>query len=249
MILRARGLIVERGGKRIVSNADFQASKGELIGILGPSGSGKTTLLLALAGFRPAKPGTVIFDGRNLYEDFDAVKHRIGYVPQDDIVPTALSVERVLQYAAELRIPQETADLKRSRVEGIMQRLGLAASRKNRVSNLSGGQRKRVSVAVELISRPEVLFADEPTSGLDPALERQLTEMFKNLTEAGNTVIVTTHILTSLDLYDRLVVINRGQVVYDGTADKMKEHFGVDDFIQVYGALEAQTRKSGALGR
>lgn len=236
-MLKARKLIVERGGKTIVQSVDFNVEPGHLVGILGPSGSGKTTLLMALNGFRPAETGAVTIDGRDLYKHFESFKGDIGYVPQDDIVPLALKVERVLQYAAELRLPDETPEIRIKRVNDVMRSLSLTASKDNRVSKLSGGQRKRVSVGVELLSRPRYLFADEPTSGLDPALERSLTETFKKMTEDKSAVIVTTHIMSSLSIYDRLSVIVKGRLAYFGPPDELKPYFGVDDFGDIYTRL------------
>src|SRR5690554_3358801 len=208
MSLIAKKLRVELGGKTIISNVDFRADTGQLIGILGPSGCGKSTLLRALSGFRPATAGTVRLGGEDLYEHFERLKMSVGFVPQDDVVPMSLKVERVLLYAAELRLRNEPVDVRKGRVTGVMQKLGLAASRNQRVSSLSGGQRKRVSVAVELLTRPSILFADEPTSGLDPAFERTLTVALSELTKDGSTVIVTTHIMSSLDLLDRVCVLS-----------------------------------------
>ncbi len=237
-MLKARKLVVELGGNTILHNIDFKIHESELIGILGPSGSGKSTLLMALNGFRPAKEGSVIIDGKDLYEHFESFKSDIGFVPQDDIVPSALKVERVLQYAAELRLGDLPPETRSARVAGVIRLLGLSDRKDVRVSSLSGGQRKRVSVGVELLSRPRMLFADEPTSGLDPALERSLTEAFKRLTEDGNSVIVTTHIMSSLSLYDRLAVVVGGRLAYFGPPDEIKDYFKVSDFTDIYTRLD-----------
>jgi ABC-type multidrug transport system ATPase subunit len=236
-MLTARKLTVERGGKTILSGVDFQASDGEMIGILGPSGSGKSTLLMALNGFRPATAGRVTLDGKDFYENFETFKSDIGFVPQDDIVPAALRVERTLGYAAELRLPDLEPEARLARVNMVMRILGLTESKDTRVSSLSGGQRKRVSVGVELLSKPRMLFADEPTSGLDPALERSLTENFRKLADDGHMVIVTTHIMSSLSLYDKLCVVNKGKLAFFGPPDQIKTHFKVDDFIEIYNVL------------
>ena len=236
-MLNARKLTVERGGKTILSGVDFQASDGEMIGILGPSGSGKSTLLMALNGFRPATAGRVTLDGKDFYENFETFKSDIGFVPQDDIVPAALRVERTLGYAAELRLPDLEPEARIARVNMVMRILGLTESKDTRVSSLSGGQRKRVSVGVELLSKPRMLFADEPTSGLDPALERSLTENFRKLADDGHMVIVTTHIMSSLSLYDKLCVVNKGKLAFFGPPDQIKSHFKVDDFIEIYNVL------------
>ncbi len=241
MQLTARKLRVRLGGTDIVKGVDFRIRKGEMVGILGPSGSGKTTLLMALSGFRPAQKGTVMFGGRDLYEDFEELKRDIGYVPQDDIVPRALKVERALGYTAELRLRKKSPDQRRGRVDDVIRTLGLAGSRDQRVSNLSGGQRKRVSVGMELISRPEIIFADEPTSGLDPALERSLTQTLADLAEEGRAVVVTTHIMSSLELLDAVCVLDDGQLCYFGPIDRLKDFFEVDDFIDLYTKLQVKS--------
>jgi ABC transport system ATP-binding/permease protein len=244
MSLIARKLRVELSGKTIVNNVDFRADEGQLIGILGPSGCGKSTLLRALSGFRPATAGTVRLAGQDLYARFDDLKTSIGYVPQDDVVPLSLKVERVLLYAAELRLTDLPIEVRQGRVTGVIQKLGLAGSRNQRVSNLSGGQRKRVSVGVELLTRPSILFADEPTSGLDPALERSLTQTLSELTRDGSIVIVTTHIMSSLDLLDRVCVLSAGRLVFFGEVKDIKPFFEVDDFIEIYSKLDAAQAES-----
>jgi len=239
--LTARQLIVRRGGKQILQGVDFAASSGELVGVLGPSGSGKSTLLFALSGFRPADQGKVLLDGKDLVEGFEALKADVGFVPQDDIVPTALRVERVLHYAAELRLGALSEEVRRGRIEGVLVKLGLNEHRRKRVAQLSGGQRKRVNVAVELLSRPDLLFADEPTSGLDPALEHDLTTTLKQMAAEGRIVIVTTHVMTSLDLLDQIYLISDGHLAWCGPPDALKPYFGVDDFHKVYRVLAGKT--------
>ena len=241
MGLRARKLRVVLGGNTIIHNVDFQAAPGQFIGILGPSGCGKSTLLRALSGFRPATEGTVIYDGKDLYENFEELKHSIGFVPQDDVVPMALKVERVLGYSAELRLREFSVEERAGRVNGVLRTLGMTESRRRRVSKLSGGQRKRVSVGMELISRPELIFADEPTSGLDPALERSLTETFKELTTGGRIVVVTTHIMSSLDLLDMVCVLGEGRLCYFGPVKELKKFFGVEDYVQIYARLQEKS--------
>lgn len=241
MLLKAHKLNVVLGGSTIVKGVDFAIDNGQLVGILGPSGSGKTTLLMALSGMRPADEGRVVFQGRDLYEDFDDLKRSLGYVPQDDVVPRALKVERALGYTAELRLRNLSPQEREARVTGVIRTLGLAGSRDQKVSNLSGGQRKRVSVAMELISRPRLIFADEPTSGLDPALERSLTETFRGLTDGERAVVVTTHIMSSLDLLDIVCVLDEGELCYFGPVDELKAFFEVDDYVEVYENLQAKS--------
>ncbi len=241
MSLNARKVCVEFSGTKIVTGVDFRAPAGSLIGILGPSGSGKSTLMMALSGMRPPTSGSVTFQGRDLIKDFEDLKHEIGFVPQDDIVPTSLKVERVLSYAAELRLENISAEERKNRVERILRKLGLSERRNLRVSKLSGGQRKRVNVGVELLSDPKLLFADEPTSGLDPALERQLTQTFRDLADDGNIVIITTHVMTSLTMFDSLCLIIKGRVAYFGPPAEIKKYFKVDDFAEIYTRLAEKT--------
>lgn len=237
MPIQATNLTVRYGDDTVLHGVDVGAEDGQLVGVLGPSGSGKSTMLMAMSGLRPADEGRVNLNGRDLYADFEELKHDIGYVPQDDIVPTALTVRKVLSYAAQLRLPDFDRRAREGRINGAIHTLGLDDQRDQRVSNLSGGQRKRVSIGVELLSRPNVLFADEPTSGLDPALERSLTKTFAELTNDGSIAFVTTHVMTSLDLMDALVVIDAGRIAYAGPVDGAKEHFKVDDFTQIFQVL------------
>lgn len=237
--LIAKKIDVERSGTRILHGIDFRANPGEFIGVLGPSGSGKSTLLFALSGFRPPTQGVIKYGAKGIPEDFEELKHHIGLVPQDDIVPTQLKVERVLQYAADLRLVDMDPEQRSHRINGVIRTLGLSERRKLRVSKLSGGQRKRVSVGVELLTRPQYLFADEPTSGLDPALEAALMETFKKLTEdKGRVVIVTTHIMSSLELFDKVCVLCAGRLVYFGPPAQLKAYFEVDDFTKIYTQLD-----------
>jgi ABC-type multidrug transport system ATPase subunit len=240
------GVVVEFDGNRILHEVSFTAQPGQLIGVLGPSGSGKSTLLFAVSGFRPPKAGTVRMGPYKLPDDFEKVKELIGFVPQDDIVPTELKVERVLSYAADLRLPDLDPEHRRHRVNGVIRTLGLSERKTLRVAKLSGGQRKRVSVGVELLTRPKVLFADEPTSGLDPALERSMMETLKELADDDRVVLVTTHIMSSLELFDRLLVLSAGRVVYFGDSEGLKPYFEVDDFTKIYEQLQARSPEEWA---
>ncbi len=238
-MLKARKLEVVLGGNQIVSGVDMEVRAGQLIGILGPSGSGKSTLLRAMSGFRPATKGVVTFEGSDLYEEFESLKRRIGFVPQDDVVPRALKVGRALGYTAELRLADRSREQKEARVHRVLRTLGLYGHRDKRVSKLSGGQRKRVSVGMELIAEPRLIFADEPTSGLDPALERSLTQTFRELASGDRAVVVTTHIMSSLDVLDRVCVLNKGKRCYFGPVDELKSFFEVDDFTRIYDRLQS----------
>jgi ABC-type multidrug transport system ATPase subunit len=230
-----------RNGQRVLADISLTIRPGELVAIVGGSGAGKSTLLDALAGVRPASHGTVRFDGVEVDGDPDTQQSTIGYVPQDDIIHRDLPVRTTLRYAAQLRLsraarPEETEAL----VEETMATLGLQERADVPVGRLSGGQRKRASIGVELLTRPRAFFLDEPTSGLDAATSHELMGTLRRLTEAGTTVVLTTHNTDDLRRCDRVVFLARGgRLAYDGTVEGAKRHFGVDDVTEIYGLLAA----------
>ena len=206
----------------------------------GPSGAGKSTLLNALTGLRPADQGTVLYDGRDLYRDYAELRQRIGLVPQDDILHSQLTVRRALGYAAELRFPEDTAKAERqARVDEVVRELGLDQRAGQPIHSLSGGQRKRVSVALELLTKPSLLFLDEPTSGLDPGMDRSVMHMLRGLADDGRTVIVVTHSVLSLDVCDRLLVLAPGgRIAYYGPPEDALAFFGFEQWPEAFEAFE-----------
>jgi ABC-type multidrug transport system ATPase subunit len=206
--------------------------------VVGPSGAGKSTLLNALTGARPAQNGTVLYDGRDLYHDYAELRRRIGLVPQDDILHSQLTVHRALSYASELRFPQDTERSEReARVAEVIRELGLEERAEQPVHSLSGGQRKRVSVALELLTKPSLLFLDEPTSGLDPGMDRSVMHMLRGLADDGHTVIVVTHSVLSLDVCDRLLVLAPGgRIAYYGPPDRALCFFGFSQWPEAFEA-------------
>ncbi|WP_018502853.1 ATP-binding cassette domain-containing protein, partial [Parafrankia discariae] len=172
-----QALSVFAGTKQLMHDMTFRLPGRSLLGVVGPSGAGKSTLLNALTGFRPADVGSVRYAGRDLYAEYDELRRRIGYVPQADPLHAQLTVREALEYGAELRFPADTtAQERRARVAEVIGELGLTAHSDTPVSRLSGGQKKRTSVALELLTRPSLLFLDEPTSGLDPANDQSVME-------------------------------------------------------------------------
>ncbi len=223
-------------GKVILDGISFALEEGSFLGVVGPSGSSKSTLVNALTGFRPATSGSVFYSGRDLYAEYDHIRQRIGYVPQDDVLHLELTVEQTLDFAAELRFPSDVGDAERNqRVAEVLAELGLDERRDVRVGNLSGGQRKRVSVALELLTRPSLLILDEPTSGLDPGYERTLMELLADLASAGRTVIVVTHSVQSLHLCDRILCLAPGgRMGWFGPPAELTDYFGRDDYQEVF---------------
>lgn len=220
----------------LLQDVHFTALPRELVAIVGASGAGKSTLIKALNGMWPAERGTVLYGGKSFYADPDAFRSLIGYVPQEDIIHRELTVERVLQYAGELRLPADTAAEERQKlIEATLAELGLVHRRDARVSTLSGGERKRVNIAVELLTRPSLLLLDEPTSGLDPGLERRVVALLRRLTEEGRTILFVTHATESIAQCDQVLFLaNGGRVAFFGPPAAALEFFGVEEFAEAY---------------
>ena len=235
--LEAKGVSVTIGDQTILKPTDVQLRAGELVALIGESGAGKTTLLRALAGVSVPSSGEVLCGG----EPVRSRLTEIGYVPQFDIVHGQLTVFEALDFAAQLRLPADTsADERHRRISEVIHELGLTERSGLRVDELSGGQRKRVAVGVELLHRPGALFLDEPTTGLDPGLERMMMELFRSLSDAGQTVTLVTHATRSMDLCDRVIVMGRGGVKrFDGPPNELLSAFEVDTPDDVYSRLSA----------
>jgi ABC-type multidrug transport system ATPase subunit len=215
---------------------------GEFVGILGPSGAGKTTLLEAFSGVRPARDGEVLINGEPLYRHGEALRPLIGYVPQDDILHRELTCRQAWRYAAQLRLPGDVPAAERDRlVEEMLATLDLTERANVPIGKLSGGQRKRANVGVELLSRPGILFLDEPTAGLDPGTETRLMRKFKELASRRQTVVCTTHVVENVDLFDKVVVLAPGGVpAYFGSPAGAQAYFGIRRFTELYDRLEEQ---------
>ena len=224
------------GGKRLLDKVSFALGECSLLAVVGPSGAGKSTLLGALTGYRPANEGAVIYQGRDLYGEYDELRQRIGLVPQDDILHSALTVRRALRYAAALRFGSDVTVAERERRIGeVVDQLGLTSQADQRIDTLSGGQRKRTSVALELLTEPSLLFLDEPTSGLDPALDRDVMVSLRDLADRGRTVVVVTHSPLHLNVCDRVLVLGRGgKVAYFGPPGDLLAYFGASEYADVF---------------
>jgi ABC transport system ATP-binding/permease protein len=241
----AVGLTKESESGPILRQASFVAAPGQFIGILGPSGAGKTTLLNALSGLKPADSGRILIDQTDFYENLDRLRSLFGYVPQDDIVHSDLTISQALVFAARLRLPAGTP--RREIVKLVIQtvsNLGLSDRANAKVDHLSGGQRKRVSVGVELLSRPPILFLDEPTSGLDPLAEFKVMELLRRLADNGCTVICTTHMMENVYLMDQVAIVSYGRVLFEGPPEEARTTFGVSRLTALYGALETREPQS-----
>jgi len=233
--------VEHKGAKKILLNdVSFSVPEKSLVAVIGPSGSGKSTLLRALTGYRPADRGQVLYDGRNLYTQFAELRSRIGLVPQSEILHKELTVRTALKYAARLRFPGDTEAAERERrIDEVLYELRLDKRAENRITALSGGQQKRVSVALELLTKPSLIFLDEPTSGLDPGMDREVMQTLRGLADDGRTVLVVTHSVAELALCDRLLVMAPGgSVAYFGPPDEALHFFGYETWADVFQAFE-----------
>ncbi|HEV2982726.1 MAG TPA: ATP-binding cassette domain-containing protein [Solirubrobacteraceae bacterium] len=249
---QAEALEVRTADERsLLSNVTFSLDERSFLAIVGPSGAGKSTLLNALTGFRPATGGQVLYGGRDLYKDYDELRLRIGYVPQEDVLHRGLTVNHTLDYGAQLRFPRDVGAAERFlRIEQVLGQLGIDSKRDVRVGDLSGGQRRRVAVALELITKPSLLFLDEPTSGLDPGHEHGVMTLLRALADEGRTVIAITHNMQSIRLCDQLLVLAPGgRLAYFGRPQLAPAFFECEDLQGVFQLLNSEPdRDWGGLG-
>lgn len=234
------GFTVE-GNKQLLVDVNMQAARGTLTALIGPSGAGKSTLSRLIAGSTRPSGGVVTFEGRDLHAEYEALRSRIGMVPQDDVLHRQLTVRQALGFAAELRLPPDSSKADRRQViDGVLRELSLTEHADTRVDRLSGGQRKRASVALELLTGPSLLILDEPTSGLDPALDRQVMMMLRELADAGRVVIVVTHSVACLDMCDQVVLLAPGgKTAYAGNPAGVESALGTSDWAKIFADVAA----------
>jgi ABC-type multidrug transport system ATPase subunit/pSer/pThr/pTyr-binding forkhead associated (FHA) protein/ABC-type multidrug transport system permease subunit len=225
--------------RRLLDDISLAIEPGQFVALVGGSGAGKSTLMRTLLGIDPTNRGTVYLNGNALRSNFGMYRTQIGYVPQDDIVHRELTVTEVLTYAARLRLPSDT-DVA-AVVQKTLEDIEMSDRRDVLVSQLSGGQRKRVSIGVELLADPKLFFLDEPTSGLDPGLDKKMMQLLRKLADQGRTVILVTHATANIKLCDRLVFVGRGgRLCYFGPPEQALTFFEVTsgDFADIYNELE-----------
>ncbi|MDQ6645272.1 MAG: FHA domain-containing protein, partial [Chloroflexota bacterium] len=212
----------------------------KFVALVGGSGAGKSTLMDALNGLRPAQEGKVFYNGQDYYKHLAAFSTQLGYVPQDDIIHRDLTVERALYYAARLRLPSDfTRAQIKQRIDEVLDDVEMTFRRNLLVSKLSGGQRKRVSIALELLANPSVFFLDEPTSGLDPGLDRKMMFLLRKLADKGHTIVLVTHATNNINACDYVCFLAQGgRLAFFGPPNDAKTFFDKTDFAEIYSALE-----------
>lgn len=227
------------GNKTLLDNISVTARPGMLTAVIGPSGAGKSTFAKLVAGYTHPTSGTVTFEGHNVHSEYASLRSRIGMVPQDDVVHGQLTVRQALMYAAELRLPPDTNKEDREQVVArVLEELEMTKHLETRVDKLSGGQRKRASVALELLTGPSLLILDEPTSGLDPALDRQVMTMLRQLADAGRVVLVVTHSLTYLDVCDQVLLLAPGgKTAFCGPPSQIGPSMGTTNWADIFSSV------------
>ncbi|OBK32559.1 ABC transporter ATP-binding protein [Mycobacterium sp. 1245111.1] len=239
--LEVNGVHFRIDGKELLDGISLTARPGTLTAIIGGSGAGKTTLSRLIAGYTKPSSGTVTFEGHNIHAEYATMRSRIGMVPQDDVVHRQLTVNQALGYAAELRLPPDTSKEERAQVVAqVLEELDLTKHADTRVDKLSGGQRKRASVALELLTQPSLLLLDEPTSGLDPALDRQVMLMLRQLADAGRVVLVVTHSVSYLDVCDQILLMAPGgKTAFNGPPSQVGEVLGTTNWADIFANVGA----------
>lgn len=239
----ASDVVIVRKQKRkknvTCDHVSLNIQPGELVSIIGGSGAGKSTILNAMCGYLEPASGSVYINGVDLYKNFDSLKKLIGYVPQSDIVYDNLTLHDMLSYTAKLRLPKDATEKDReTAISRAFSTVELMDKKDSFIKNLSGGQRKRASIAVELLSDPNLLFLDEPASGLDPGTERNLMHSLRAMADSGKTVILVTHSTLQLKLCDKIVFMGRGgRLCFCGSYDEALSFFGVSDIVDVYNMI------------
>jgi ABC-type multidrug transport system ATPase subunit len=234
--ITAKEISFEIAGKKLLEEVSFNLGPRTLTAIIGPSGAGKSTLLGVLTGRTKPTSGEIQLGGNNLHDNFQVLSREIGSVPQADILHTRLTVRQALNYGAQLRLPSDTSKEERnSRVEEVMRKLELTERADLRIDRLSGGQRKRASIGLELLTSPKLLVLDEPTSGLDPGLDAHVMETLRNLADDGQTVVLVTHSVDNLNFCDNVILLaSGGRVAYAGPASTVFSKLGKKSWAEVF---------------
>lgn len=232
--------------KQILRDVSIDIEGNEFVAIIGGSGAGKSTLMNVINGSDKKFGGQVCYDGVSLETNFQHLKSLVGYVPQDDIIYENLKLRRMLYYTALMRMPEDT-DKKEidERIDSVLDSLDLKEHENTYIRKLSGGQKKRASIAVELLADPKLFFLDEPTSGLDPGTEKDLMIALRDMSvKQDRTIVMVTHTTQNLHLCDKIIFMgNGGRVCFVGSVDAAKAFFETDDLINAYNMIREDPEK------
>lgn len=238
--LREITYTIEKDGEDIdlLHKVSLKVPAGHFMAVVGPSGCGKTTLMKIIAGLLLETEGEVWWQGKNLADDGDMHPNQLGYVPQFSIAYDNLTVEECVENAVRLRVATEDAEEVYDLADAVIAQIGMESMREKRVRVLSGGQKRRLGLAMELVTNPKLLLCDEVTSGLDPQSEREIIHLMHEISlKAGRMVINITHSLANLELYDSILVLHEGRLVFHGPPDALGHYFSVENVQDVYPKL------------
>lgn len=251
---RARGIAIKGCGieklvgkgsdrKKILRDVEINIGGNEFVAIIGGSGAGKSTLMNVLNGSDQKFTGKVFYDNLSLTENFALLKNIVGYVPQQDIIYENLKLRKMLYYTAKMRMPDDTTEKEiESRINEVLETLDMTEHQDTYIKKLSGGQKKRASIAVELLADPKLFFLDEPTSGLDPGTEKSLMQTLRQMSrKQDRTIVMVTHTTQNLDLCDRIIFMGPGgRVCFSGSPSDAVDFFGTDDLTSVYNMVRKE---------
>ncbi len=232
----------KRQYKEILHDTSFEVKSGEFVAIIGCSGAGKTTLMNLMSGYSSVSSGQIFINDVDVSKEYGNMKGNVAYVPQREILHDVLTLKETLYYAMQLRIPNITKEQKEQRLIELLTMLELEGRENTKIKNLSGGEKKRTAIAMELLNQPKLFLLDEPTSGLDSNIEKKIMKKLRQLSNDGQTIVMTAHTISNLYMCDKVIVMGQnGKICYCGNYEGIFDYFGIEDFIDVYDVLKNDT--------
>ncbi len=236
-------VLIEKKPKNILSELSLSIEKGEFIAIVGCSGAGKTTLMNILSGYNKPSRGHVYINGFDLLKEEEYFKGKIAYVPQEEILDQTLTLQKSLEYSLKLRIKNVSKKESKKTIEYVLKTLELSHVRNTLIKNLSGGEKKRASIATEMLSNPDLFLLDEPTSGLDANIEKKIMLKLREIADTGKTLIITAHTVSNLHLCDKIMFMGtEGRICYFGSYQDIFQYFHVQEFVSIYDILKKDSK-------
>lgn len=228
--------------KKILSNLTLKINSGEFVAIVGCSGAGKTTLMNILSGYNKPSEGKVYINGLDILKEEEYFKGKIAYVPQEEILDQTLTLYKSLEYSLKLRIKGVKKDEVKKTINNVLKILELSHVKNTMIKNLSGGEKKRASIATEMLSDPKIFLLDEPTSGLDANIEKKIMLKLREIANTGKTIIITAHTVSNLNLCDKVIFMGtNGRICYYGPYKDIFNYFNVKEFVDIYDILKEDT--------
>ena len=230
---------IKKETHKILSNLTLKINRGEFVAIVGCSGAGKTTLMNILSGYSAPSNGHVYIEGLDIQKEEEYFKGKIAYVPQEEILDQSLTLQKSLEYSLKLRIRGINKKEIKTTVNHVLKVLELSHVRNTVIKNLSGGEKKRASIATEMLSDPNLFLLDEPTSGLDANIEKKIMKKLREIADTGKTIVMTAHTVSNLNLCDKVIFMGtNGRVCYYGSYKDIFKYFNVDEFVDIYDILK-----------